>query len=595
VQSRSTQLKWVLVAVSAVAVSILGFVGFAEFSLAAGETRSFWDILYLDLQLFVLESGSVWGNVPWELQIARLLAPAVAGSAAVGALIYLFRDQYEQMVIRFRRGHVVIGGLGRKGFLLARTLRDRGKTVVVLEEDAENDLIAVARGYGAVVMIGDARDPHLLRRAGLVRAAHLVAVGGDDGMNAEVAVQARRVVANRKGPPLSCVVHIVDPELCSLLRLQEIGFQHDTPFRLDFFNVFESGARALLRDFPIRRPGTGDRAGHIVVVGLGRFGESVVLQAARDWWTGEDGRVGGGAGSEPPRLRVTAIDLIATQRTEAILALHPWMEGACRLEPLDMAFESRAFSESDFLFNADKTLSASAVFVCSDDDSRGLSAGLTLSRRVKGQGLPIVVRTVHGSGLASLLQQRRPSQGRVEGLYAFGLLDRMCDADLLFAGANEVLAKAMHEEYLRQQQARGETVEINPSLVSWSEVPETLKESSRAQAAHIGIKLAAVGCDLAPLTDWEADRFTFGEEETELLARMEHDRWVEERRKAGWLLGARDPGRMTTPYLIPWAELDDEAKELDRLFIHGLPRFLAKAGFQIVRVSSSVGGMGGPA
>jgi hypothetical protein len=250
-----------------------------------------------------------------------------------------------------------------------------------------------------------------------------------------------------------------------------------------------------------------------------------------------------------------------------------------------MPFESRAFAEAEFLFDSSGDPTPSAVFICADDDSRGLSAGLTLSRRVKGLGIPIVVRTVHATGLASLLQQGRAGDQTVDGLFAFGLLDRMCDCGLLFAGANEILAKAMHEEYVKDQRAQGETPETNPSIAPWDKVPEARKESSRAQAAHIGVKLSAVGCDLAPLADWDAERFAFREDEMELLARMEHDRWVEERRKAGWVLGPKNLEKGSSPYLAPWSELDEPARELDRLFIRGLPRFLAKAGFQIVRVA----------
>ena len=59
----------------------------------------------------------------------------------------------------------------------------------------------------------------------------------------------------------------------------------------------------------------------------------------------------------------------------------------------------------------------------------------------------------------------------------------------------------------------------------------------------------------------------------------------------GWRLGARVPEKKLSPYLVSWGELAEEVRELDRLFIRGLPRFLAKAGFQIVRVAepSSVG------
>ena len=147
-----------------------------------------------------------------------------------------------------------------------------------------------------------------------------------------------------------------------------------------------------------------------------------------------------------------------------------------------------------------------------------------------------------------------------------------------------ILAQAMHEEYVRDQKAHGETRTTNPSMAPWTELPEARKESSRAQAAHIGTKLAAVACDLAPLTDWNAEDFAFREDELDLLARMEHDRWVEERREAGWVLGPKDPTIPASPHLVPWDELDEQTRELHRLFIRSLPKFLAQAGFQILRL-----------
>jgi hypothetical protein len=143
------RIQWPLAACLAVAALVLGFVGFTRFFAALGEPRSGWDILYLTIQLFVLESGSVFGPVPWELQVARLLAPGVAGYATLGALGILFRDQFERFRVRFFRGHVVICALGRKGLLLAKSLRERGDRVVVVEEDAENDLIRTVREYRA--------------------------------------------------------------------------------------------------------------------------------------------------------------------------------------------------------------------------------------------------------------------------------------------------------------------------------------------------------------------------------------------------------------------------------------------------------------
>jgi len=577
-----------LIAFLAVAALVLGYAGFFRFFTVLGEPRSPLDVFYLTLQLFVLESGSVWGPVPWELQVARLLAPAVAGYAAVGALLLLFQDHFGRIRVRFFRRHVVICGLGRKGLLLTRSLRGRGDRVVVIEEDAENDLIQTARAYRAIVLIGDARDQQILRAAGVAQASHLVAVSGDDGVNAEVAVQAGSLIRDQRTTRLSCLAHIVDPDLCNLLRMQETGRQAEKPFRLDFFNVFEAGARALLNDFPVTGPGGGDQVpeGHIVVVGLGRFGESLVLQAAREWHTNS-------ATAEDP-FRVTVVDQEADRRTQSLLARYPWLGQVCDLDTVDVTFDSGEFADAPFLFDADGHLTASSIFICVDDDSRGISAALTLHRRVRSHGIPVVVRTVHGTGLASLLQEDRVAGGEFAGLHAFGLLDRTCNAELLFGGVNEILARAMHESYVRDRKDHGETVETNPALVPWGALGENLRESNRAQAAHIGVKLRAAGCELSPLTTWDAGSFTFEPDEVERLAVMEHDRWMAERKRTGWTSGPRDPDKSRSPFLVPWSDLGEEVRELDRLFIRGLPRFLAKAGFQIVRVrgGSDYGGRG---
>jgi hypothetical protein len=571
------RLEWPLVATLALVAGALGVAGFHEFFAAAGEPRSAWDLAYLTLQLFTLESGSVSGSVPWELQIARLLAPAVAGYAAVKALAIVFREQFERFRVRLLRHHIVICGLGRKGLLLAKSLRRRGDRVVVIEPDSENHRIETARDYGAIVLLGDARDPQLLRKAGVNRASNLVAVGGDDGLNAEVAVQARKLVQDRRGTPLSCLVHIVDPELCSLLQTQEVGRKNDKAFRLDFFNVFESGARTLLAEYPVGGESSDQNAAgpHVIVLGLGRFGEALTVQAARDW-SAEHERTG-------QRLRVTIVDQRAEALSESLRRRYPWITQLCEISAQEMLFESPEFHQARFLFDSEGRLDVSMVYVCMDDDSQAVSTALTAHRQAKSGSVPIIVRMVHGTGLASLLEEDA-SGGEFESLHAFALLDRMCNPDLLLAGVYEIIARAMHEEYVRRQRARGEDRDTNPALVPWEELAETFKESNRDQAAHIGVKLGAVGCDIAPLTDWDAENFEFSPDEVERLSIMEHERWMNERRRDGWRQGPKDPERKTSPYLIPWSELGQEIREYDRVFIRGLPRFLARAGLQIVRV-----------
>lgn len=576
------EIEWPVVGVSFVAALLLGFSGFDKYFEVAGVAKSRWDLLYLALQLFNLESGAVAsGAIPWQLQVARLVAPAVTLYAVIKTIAIIFGERLERLRLYFYGDHVVICGLGRKGLLLARSLLERGDRVVVVEVDAENDLIETARANGAVVLVGDLRDPQMLRRARVQSARYLVAVVGDDGVNAEVAMRARGLAEGGNGTPLSCLVHIVDPQLCTLLRMQEIERRMDEAFRLDFFNVFESGARVLLREHRVAEPSQkGETAvGRIVVVGLGHFGANLVKQAVLDW------RTAGGESAEP--LQVVVVDQHAEALTDALCQRNPWLEKLCDLIPKQMLLESPEFREAQFLSGPGGAGGVSAVFVCLDDDTRGLTTALAIHGHVKGKKIPVIVRMTHGAGLAALLGDTDQDEGEFAGLHAFGLIDRICNPGLLTAGAYEIIARAAHEVYVIEQKAKKRIPEDDPSLADWDDLAESLKESNRDQAAHVGMKLQAVDCELAALGDRDRKPVEFVGDELEELAIMEHDRWVRERLRNEWTPGPRDPDKKTTPYLVPWGELDEDTRDNDRLFIRRLPEILARAGLQIARIEGS--------
>jgi hypothetical protein len=147
----------------------------------------------------------------------------------------------------------------------------------------------------------------------------------------------------------------------------------------------------------------------------------------------------------------------------------------------------------------------------------------------------------------------------------------------------ENLARAIHREYVRLDRADAQPVPGDPATAPWEELPKTLQRSSRDQAAHVLDKLDAVGCDVRPSDAGVEDQFEFEPDEVEFLARVEHRRWVEERRRDGWVHGPRDPLRRTTPYLVPWEDLSEEMREYDRMFVRQIPALLAQQGCGILR------------
>jgi hypothetical protein len=153
----------------------------------------------------------------------------------------------------------------------------------------------------------------------------------------------------------------------------------------------------------------------------------------------------------------------------------------------------------------------------------------------------------------------------------------------------ERLARAVHEEYVQSRLAEGGHAADDPSLGPWDELPESLKASNRSQAEHIETKLHAIGCALAPLHGDTAGPFEFTDDEVEILARLEHDRWMDERLRSGWQLGnERDVHTRRSPYLVPWEELSEKIRDLDRETVHRLPHHAARTGQQIIRLQAGV-------
>ena len=563
---------------TALSTLVLGYIGFQKHFITIGQEYSPGDIFYRSLQLFALEAGAVTGYVSWELQIARLLAPITAAYIAMRALSLIFREQFNLLKMRFLKGHVVICGLGRKGMLLAQNYRKLYKRVVVIELDEGNDMLEQCRGIGCIVLTGSAADREILAKARCHKADYLFTVSGNDAVNAEIAVHAREMAKVRKGGILTCIVHIVDPHLCNLLKEQEFTAESYNAFRLEFFNIFDSGSRIWLKLFPPFRDGDGSGKSHphLFIIGVGKMGENLLIQVAKKWKALNPGI--------RKRFPITLIDKKANFKKELFRIVYPRLEQICDLTFLQMDIESPEFQRGDFLFSNNKKCIASDIFVCLDNDSFALSTAMALNLHVRKERIPIIVRMTRDTGVSSLLKSNRKEEDTHATIKSFALLDHTCRPDIIFGGNHETIARAIHEEYRSHRMEMGETPTTNPSLVNWEELPEHLKESNRRQADHIGEKLRSIGCGISHLNDWDEKLITFEQKEIRKMARMEHERWFSERKLEGWRLGQKDIGKKTTPSLIPWEALPDKDKRHNLNMVKKLPVFMAKAGLKIFRL-----------
>ena len=558
--------RWTALAGLTVAALVLGYLGFER--LPEGDGWSFGDSLHRSIQLFVLESGGVAPPVPWELEVARLLAPALTVAAAVLAAATLFRDQLRQLAVRMRaRDHVVVAGVGSKGFQLARRLREQGEAVVVIERDPVAPGSEGCRVRGIPVIAGDATDPRILERAALSRARQLFVLCGDDGTNSEVAFAAREA-ASGADRGLAAFVHLDDLDLWRHLQGHELSAAPGS-LRIEFFNLADAAARLLLERHPPFEPGAADP--HVIVCGTEGIGESVALHAARASLA-EHRAAGRAANGGARRLRLTVCGPDAAADRTRLLARHPALNGLCDVHALELHAGEPSRPPADLP-------PPTAAYVCVPSEARGVALALALRASGTVGSLPVVVAVRdEDEGMATAL---RPGAGVVP----FGVLTRVMTSDLVTLGTTEVLARAKHAQYVRDERDRGGTPESNPSMVPWHELSESLRQSNRRFAEGVGRKLTAAGIAVvpAPLADPGAAAGILPEEQVEELAVAEHDRWCEDLVADGWRHGPgpKDPERKLHPSLVPWSELSEEERDKDREPVRALPEMLAHVGFEL--------------
>ncbi|BBZ46469.1 NAD-binding protein [Mycobacterium parmense] len=539
------------------------------------------DVIYWSLQNFVF-NGPTSAGLPWQLDVARYLAPIVAGSATLSAVSSLFRDRVQQMRIPLMRDHVVLCGLGSYvGLAFLRRLRQDQIPVVAIEVDATNPHIGLCRSMGVPVIIGDAQRLKTLQAARAHRATRVLVVSADDAVNTQIVATWRELPGRRSHQP-GCLARISDPGYSVLLWIQELK-RGDPQLSVDYFNIDEISARLLLREHPFD---TGHGQPHILIAHLDPLGVWLVYHAARAW---HDAR-----GDNPDKLIVTVLDPHPQERIEMLHGQHSALEKVCEFIPFSTTTRNVADLTEHHRHRNVPALGWAYVTAYQDKDA--FEAALKL-RHALPAGCPVVVALSRPHGVAGLLGDVTEAEGTgpLANIEVFPTMERTCTVELVRSGSFESMAQAIHESWRREQLAAG-----RPAL-TWEELDEPRRESSRAQARDLPAKLRMVNCAITPLRSWEATDFQFSAEEVEDLAIEEHQRWNDERIAAGWTLidmpevsDPRERERMVeeakrrkqTPYLLSWdrlVSLYPRIAETDRIFARAIPSILCLAGMEVVR------------
>ncbi len=637
---REHGVNWlVFLVVYGVLVLGYGWVGYTLFNDAGEQSASPLDNLYQTLQLFVLESPETAKNVPIWLDLARYLAAFFSFATILSLLSVAFSDTYHMLRLRvLGNRHVVLCGLGERGVKFVERLRLDERFVVVIEPDGNHADLPLCRSLGAEVLIGSPNERFLLRRARVQFAEALLALfGEEDRRNVEIAVRAfeikrdhhqslgqddgkprprfrvghRRVdapVAGKSGPKdrdhLACVLQIADTDLVNVVRKHDIYKNVSDRFDLEIFNMYDACARSMLREAFVQHEGK--RPTHMMVVGLGqygRLGETLILRAAKDRHVLESNAIG--------KLRIDVVDEDAERTIEELRAKYPELDELVDLRSLPYRHDDPHFLRRTYHPNVSGPADAldgscpQAAFVCVPDEAEALATADHLCKTLPNW-VPVIVRTLErDAGLGSLIDRQFQDEDRGEednDVIPIGLKDLVFQLADDLQPELDILARAVHHVYIENERRKGPRPENEkPALRFWDRLPETYRDSSRAQAEDLFRKLKQIHCHVVCVPDRFPTVLRLDDREVETLARDEHLRWLRERFDAGWRFGTtRDNDKLLHPNILPWDEaqyqeirgfypgvpqehLDESDKGIDREQVKRLPEILALADYEVRR------------
>lgn len=152
----------------------------------------------------------------------------------------------------------------------------------------------------------------------------------------------------------------------------------------------------------------------------------------------------------------------------------------------------------------------------------------------------------------------------------------------------EQVARAIHKRFILDNPKKDPD---DPSMQAWEALAEHYKESNRGQARHTEVKLKAIGYAYKPVEQGKSPgsgsppaKIEFDNGELMTIAKLEHERWLLEKRNAGYVYGPvkYDPKKIHN-CLLDWDELTEEEQVKDFKTMRAIPELLASVGLEVYR------------
>ncbi|MGQ8364326.1 RyR domain-containing protein [Glaciecola sp. 1036] len=534
---------------------VLGVLGYYEYYKSIDQSATLFDLMYRSLTMFFLDFPAE-GKLPWTLEMARWLAPLTLTFTIVKTFLALARSKFHLYQLSRKHDHAILFGLDKNSAKLACSMLKNGQNPVVVEDDEHNQYLGILAESKVPYLIANPADKTLLKKLNLAQAKYLFANTASDSTNLEILHQALSIEKTRL---LKAVCKIRQISLINVLSSCSLFSTNHPNMETKLINhkkltarwlLGHQGPDILIKDFASRQNL------HIGILGDNLLLNSLVERLAEI-----------GIYCPNSQLKVSIIH-VGKVPEENLLEQSSVLNELLDINHIHLP----DFNLESLQTNAKITKFDCLYVLLKEFDSVLLS--LHYLQRCSVDFPVVVTETDNLQGFTWLSEE---FYNQTNFIFA-NPYDAIHDFDSIFGEKQDALAKAIHNAYLAEEEAKGLSVQDNNALVPWDELPEVLKDANRNQADHSLTKCRFLTGTSSP--DKQTLMQTLSKENVELLAEMEHQRWVAEKRLAGWQYtsGEKDSNRRLSPSLIPYNELSEAEKQKDRDTILNLPKLLELRG-----------------
>jgi len=543
-------------------VFVLGVYGFWLAYLPLGGGGGVFAYAFDALQLVVgrFPENLSGRALPAPLQIARWGLPLLTLWTTVALAWMQIRNPVRLRLVRLRGEHLVIAGDEGLAAMTVRGERKAGRAVMLWIDDPAKPWVQQAGDLGVP------NTPSSGATAlGLDRARGLLLAGSDDAANVALAGKAMETALRVRAPgdPLAVIARIDDPDLRAPLE-NRFDWNGDRSLaRLRFASLPVIAARRLF----LRRPLdgfiiAGQAARRVYVLGFSATAEAFVLRL-----------LAAGHFRDGGKPEIVVLDADAEHKRRIFHARRP---GARTLA--DVVFRAAPVDEPVLVI---ESLGEAVA-------AHGPASAMIIDPLVPSRALPLALAVdawFHTRGEIAppihVHMTDRAADNLGATIFPFGGLEEFADPELLLQRESDVLARAIHEFYLEGRLAEGDRIGSRLSMAEWDMLAEEVRDDNRLVADCYELKLRDIG---ARFVGGVGDGFEFTADELEQLARAEHDRWKAAKLLDGWTRGdVRDDDAKAHPDIVPYDDLDEPTKDLDREQIRMISRLAGRAGKRALR------------